>query len=216
MQILTFTGGAFDENAFLVSSGDDGRAVVIDPGAAAYFLLEKVEEDGLEVEAILVTHAHLDHIEGLDEVRQATKAPIYLHPADRPLYEALEAQAQTFGFEAAIPPPPDRDLQHGDQLHLGGCTFGVRHTPGHAPGHIVLYVEEAGVAFVGDVVFAGSIGRTDLPGGSYQQLMGSIRDQILTLPDDTRLLCGHGPETTVGLERVRNPFLVTEFGGGYA
>jgi glyoxylase-like metal-dependent hydrolase (beta-lactamase superfamily II) len=216
MRIQTFTGGAFDENSFLVSAGDDGRAVVIDPGAAAYFLLERVEEEGLEVEAILVTHAHLDHIEGLDDVRQATGAPIYLHPDDRPLYEALEAQAQVYGFEVPIPPPPDRDLTHGQELHLGGCTFQVRFTPGHAPGHVVFYAENAGVAFVGDVIFAGSIGRTDLPGGDYQELMGSIRDQILTLPEETRLLSGHGPETTVGLERMRNPFLVSHFGGGFA
>lgn len=216
MRILTFTGGAFDENAYLVTCGENGRAVVIDPGAAAYFLCEAVEKEGLQVEGILVTHAHMDHVEGLAEVREATGAPIYLHPDDRPLYEALEAQAQTFGFEIEIPPPPDRELQGGQRLHLADCTMEVLHVPGHSPGHVVFYVEEEGIVFVGDVVFAGSIGRTDLPGGSFHQLIQGIRTHLLSLPDETRLLTGHGPETTVGMERVGNPFLVPHFGGGLA
>jgi hydroxyacylglutathione hydrolase len=140
--------------------------------------------------------------------------PIFLHEQDRPLYDAVDMQARAFNLESVGPlPPPTDSMAHGEVLEFGSCRFQIRHAPGHAPGHVILYLEEEDLAFVGDVVFLGSIGRADLPGGDYHQLMESIRTQVLTLPDDTRLLSGHGPETTVGWERRTNPFLVGQYGG---
>jgi glyoxylase-like metal-dependent hydrolase (beta-lactamase superfamily II) len=131
-------------------------------------------------------------------------------------YERVAVQAMQFGMHVEEPPPVDHALDHGQVLELAGLTLQVRHVPGHSPGHVILYVEEASVAFVGDVVFQGSIGRTDLPGGNFPQLARGIRAHVLTLPDDTTLHSGHGPSTTVGHERITNPFLVPHFGGGLA
>jgi hydroxyacylglutathione hydrolase len=150
------------------------------------------------------------------EVAGRCPAPIHLHPSDLPLYNAALQQAAMFGHRIQDPPPPDAELADGQVLELGECRFEVRHVPGHSPGHVLLYSAAAALAFVGDVVFAGSIGRTDLPGGSFDQLMRSIRERVLTLPDETRLLCGHGPETTVQRERTTNPFLVTNHPGRHA
>lgn len=215
MQILTFTAGAFGENAYLALCAD-GTAVAIDPGAGAARMVAVLQERGVDLTAILLTHAHLDHIEGVARLRRHQAAPIWLHPADRRLYDGAPQQAIAFGLQIEIPPPPDQALPDSGSLTFGGTTFEVRFTPGHAPGHVIFYVADERVAFVGDVVFQGSIGRTDLPGGDFQQLMRSIREQVLTLPDDTRLLPGHGPETTVTFERVGNPFLVPHYGGELA
>jgi hydroxyacylglutathione hydrolase len=150
-------------------------------------------------------------VAGVARARRATGAPILLHPADEPLYRAAPTQAQLFGLEIEVPPPTDGPLQAGDRISVGECEMEVRHAPGHAPGHVILVAD--GAAIVGDCVFAGSIGRTDLPGGDFQTLMASIRSQILSLPDETRLYPGHGAETTVGHERATNPFLAPQFGG---
>jgi len=181
-------------------------------------MAEHLREAGVTLEAILLTHAHLDHVEGVPTLRAlAPSAPIYLHPGDRRLYEGVETQARAFNLPSVGPlPPPDRELAHGDLLTFGGCGFQVRHAPGHAPGHVIFYLESMALAFVGDVVFQGAIGRADLPGGDFYQLMDSIRREVLTLPDETRLLSGHGPETTVGWERRTNPFLVGQYGGEFA
>lgn len=212
-----YAGGPFGQNGYLVVAPDGRTAVVIDPGAAAGGMADAIRAEGLDLAAILLTHAHLDHIEGVGTVREAAPdAPIYLHPADLGLYRAGPAQGAAFGYPVAPQPLPDRELAHGDTVAFGGVTLQVRFTPGHAPGHVILYDEDAGLAFVGDVVFAGSIGRTDLPGGDFQTLMRSIREQVLTLPDETRLLTGHGPETDVRHERVGNPFLVPHYGGELA
>jgi hydroxyacylglutathione hydrolase len=215
MKILTFTGGAFAQNAYLAIC-ESGAAVAIDPGAAAPRMVAVLLEQGAELEAILLTHAHLDHVEGVARLRRHAQVPIYLHPGDRPLYDRVAQQAAAFGVQVEPPPPPDHELAHGQSLHFGDCALEVRHTPGHAPGHVILYAEAEGAAFVGDVVFQGSIGRTDLPGGDFRELMRSIREQVLTLPARTRLLPGHGPETTVEHERVGNPFLVPHYGGELA
>jgi glyoxylase-like metal-dependent hydrolase (beta-lactamase superfamily II) len=217
MTFEVFSGGPFAENSYLAVGADGVSAVVIDPGAEAEAMVARIRERGLSLVAILLTHAHLDHVEGVATVRsEIPDAPIHLHPADRRLYDMVAAQAAAFGVRVDAPPPPDVDLLPGQSFEFGGTTLQVRHTPGHAPGHVILWDEEAGVAFVGDVVFAGSIGRTDLPGGDFRVLMQSIRDHILTLPDETRLLTGHGPETTVRHERVGNPFLVPHYGGDLA
>lgn len=217
-EIHTFTGGGFGENGYLLVSGETRSAVAIDPGAATPEMVHRLEAEGLSLEAILLTHAHLDHVEGIPALRAlAPSAPIFLHPDDRRIYDGVEAQARAFNLPRIGPlPPPDREMAHGDTLSLLGHDFQVRFAPGHAPGHVIFYLKEEGVAFVGDVVFQGAIGRADLLGGDFHQLMESIHEQVLTLPDETRLLSGHGPETTVGWERRTNPFLVGHFGGELA
>jgi hydroxyacylglutathione hydrolase len=213
MQIRAFTGGTFAENAYLVTCGQGPQALAIDPGAASSSMVRVLREENLALEAILLTHAHLDHVEGVPALRSvAPDAPIYLHPGDRRMYEGVDAQARAFNLPLVGPlPPPDRDLAHGEVLELAGCRFEVRFAPGHAPGHVIFYSRDEGLAFVGDVVFQGAIGRADLVGGNFSQLMDSIGSQILTLSDETRLYTGHGPETTVGWERRTNPFLVGQF-----
>jgi hydroxyacylglutathione hydrolase len=206
-----FTAGAFGENAYLVVCTRTTRGIVVDPGAAVDPLLAAVAAEGIDVESIVLTHAHLDHVDGVSRAKRVTGAPVLLHPEDEPLYRAAPTQAQWFGMELEPLPATDRALNEADPIVFGGCRLSVRHTPGHAPGHVILIGD--GFALVGDCVFAGSIGRTDLPGGDFGQLMRSIRGEILTLPDETVLYPGHGPETTVGHERASNPFLAVNFGG---
>ena len=213
LTIRTFTSKIFGQNAYLVRCDATGEWAAIDPGGEAAAMAAALEEDGGPLRAILLTHAHLDHLEGVAELAERCPAPIHLHPSDRPLYDAAPQQAAMFGHQVRTPPPPDAELLGGTTFRLGECDLEVRHVPGHSPGHVLLWSEAAGVAFVGDVVFAGSIGRTDLPGGELRQLMSSIREQVLTLPDDTELYSGHGPVTTVDRERTTNPFLVPHFGG---
>ncbi len=216
LEILTFTSQAFAENAYLVRCTRTGDWAAIDPGAEAPAMADAVESAGGSLVAIILTHAHLDHLEGVAALVRRIPAPIYLHPADRPLYDAAEEQGEMFGYRVESPPPPDVELRAGETLRIGRCEMEVRHAPGHSPGHVVLYSPEAGVAFVGDVVFHDGVGRTDLFGGSATELFRSIREQVLTLPDQTRLYSGHGPVTTVGRERRVNPFLSPNFPGGLA
>jgi len=217
-RIHTFSGGDFLENGYLVVCGESGPGIVIDPGADASSMVRLIQEEGISLEAIVLTHAHLDHVEGVPVVREAApETPIYLHSADHLLYDAVEHQARAFNLPSVGPlPTPDREIAHGDSLSFGDLRLEVRHAPGHAPGHVVLYAAQEGLAFVGDVIFRGAIGRSDLVGGNFHQLMDSIRTQVLTLPDETRLLTGHGDETTVGWERRTNPFLVGHYGGDLA
>lgn len=203
------TLGPFQSNCYIVRPAGDGPTVVIDPGDEAESVLARVEGD--EVAAILLTHAHLDHIGAVAEVARETGAPVYLHAADRFLYDAAAEHGRMFGVRVETPPPPDVELHEGDELRFGQLAWTVRHTPGHSPGHVVFVGE--GMAFVGDCVFAGSIGRTDLPGGDMPTLLSSIRTKILTLPGDTVLYPGHMGPTTVSREAQGNPFLVS---GGYA
>jgi hydroxyacylglutathione hydrolase len=217
LDIQLFTGGAFAENTYLVRCTRSGRAVIVDPGAAAPQLLSHVEEQGIQVDAVYLTHAHLDHVEGLPHVMEALQVPVHLHPADRPLYDRAADQATAFGLRLhGDLPAIDHQIQVGTHLPVGETEVAVRFAPGHAPGHVIFVHEGDGIVLVGDVVFAGSIGRTDLPGGDMQQLLASIRREILTLPDHTRLLPGHGPETTVVPERLGNPFLAGQEPGASA
>lgn len=218
IRIRTFAGGLLDENGYLVVSEERRSAVAIDPGGGSSTMARAIQDEGLTLEAILLTHAHLDHVEGVPAIRRvAPEAPIYLHSRDRRLYDGVDAQARAFNLPlVGSLPEPDRELAHGDELTLANCRLEVRHAPGHAPGHVIFYAREHGVAFVGDVVFQGAIGRADLVGGDYNQLMDSIGSQVLSLPDDTRLYPGHGAETTVGWERRTNPFLAGQYGEGPA
>lgn len=209
--VQRYTAGAFGENGYVVQCGTSREGILVDPGAAVDQMLAAAEEGGVSVSAIVLTHAHIDHIDGVARAKRATGAPIFLHPDDEPLYGQAPAQAQWFGLEMEIPPPIDEYLHEGTPVTFGECSLDVFHTPGHAPGHVILVGH--GIAIVGDCVFSGSIGRTDLPGGDFQTLMASIRSHILILPDDTILYSGHGKETTVGHERVANPFLTQHLGG---
>ncbi len=216
VQIRSFVGRGFEQNAYLVWRTDGTSAVAIDPGAAAPALVAALDEAGLSLEAILLTHAHVDHVEGLPELVRRAPAPVSLHPGDTQLYTRAADQAAMFGLRIAPLPPVDHELSHGQRLELADLVFEVRHVPGHAPGHVILVLEGEGLAFVGDVIFRSSIGRTDLPGGDFGQLIAGIRSQVFTLPDETTLYTGHGPPTTVGHERATNPFLVPQYGGGLA
>lgn len=216
LEIRTFTSNIFGQNAYLVRCAASGDWLAIDPGGEADAMADALEAAGEPLRAIVLTHAHLDHIEGVATLAERLPAPILLHPDDRPLYDAAAQQAAMFGHRLRTPPPPDAPLEAGTDLTHVACPLRVRHAPGHSPGHVILHSVEAGLAFVGDVIFAGSIGRTDLPGGSYEALMRSIRDEVLTLPDETRLYTGHGPVTTVGRERATNPFLRPNHPGSMA
>jgi hydroxyacylglutathione hydrolase len=208
VRIVQIPNGVFAENCYLVVAEQPGggECAIVDPGEEAGLILHKVKETGAKPVAIWLTHAHLDHVLGVPKVVQETGAPVWLHPADRPLYDAVPEPAAWFGL-AAPPglPAPDRRMVHGEQLHVGDLRFDVRHAPGHSPGSVCLL--GPGVVFSGDVLFAGSIGRTDLPGGDFETLIASIERELLPLPDDTIVYSGHGPETTIGRERGANPFL---------
>lgn len=208
LHTLTFQLGPVLTNAYLVGDTESKQAVVIDPAWDGQVIAAAAEKQSWQITAIWLTHAHFDHIGGTADLvkRVDPPPPIALHPLDRPLWEQ-QGGAPFFGMRIDPGPEPTIELQHGQILELGEQRFEVRHAPGHTPGHVVFYCASAAVTFCGDVIFNNGIGRTDLPGGSYQGLLNSIRTQILTLPDDTRLLSGHGSETTVGRERKTNPFL---------
>ncbi|MEJ7810495.1 MAG: MBL fold metallo-hydrolase [Gemmatimonadaceae bacterium] len=204
MIVRAFAVGPFQENAYLVVDEGTTQAVLIDPGDEAALLLDAVVREGAELQAIWLTHAHVDHVGGVAAVKRATGVPILLHPLDRPLYDAAVRHGQVFGVSIEAPPPPDATLSDGDKLSLGSLTFEVMHAPGHAPGHVVIHGE--GVAFVGDCLFAGSVGRTDLPLSDGRQLARSL-ERICALPGETIVFPGHGPATTIADERATNPFV---------
>lgn len=204
--IICLTNGMFAENCYIVADRDVGEAVLVDPGEEAQLFLARLRSEGLRLTAIWLTHAHLDHVAGIPEVKAAADVPIWLHPDDRPLYDHAPDQARMLlGTELPTLPPPDRHIVPGDPMRVGNCEFTVRYVPGHSPGSVAFLAD--GVAIVGDVLFAGSVGRVDLPGGDGLTLMTSIRDQLLPLPDETVVYSGHGPETTIGRERRTNPFV---------
>jgi len=206
-----FAVGPIQANCVLLGDADAGELVVIDPGEEGERIADRIRASGLRPRMILHTHGHLDHAGGTAELARELDAglPIGLHPDEIDLYRNLPMQGQMFGLDVEAPPEPDLWLDHGKALTVGGLELEVRHTPGHSPGGVCFVVsgvdEELVVA--GDVLFAGSIGRTDLMGGSFPVLERSIRSQLYTLSDDTRVICGHGPETTVGREKATNPFV---------
>lgn len=205
LEIVALPNGQFSENCYLLADRTTGRAVMIDPGEEPRLFLAELDTRRLTLEAIWLTHGHIDHIMGVRAVKAVTGVPVLLHPADRGLYDALPKQGEWMGLALEVPPPPDGELSDGQELRLGEHRFQVRHTPGHSPGSVSFL--GAGVVLGGDVLFSGSIGRTDLPGGDFATLLNSIQSVFLALPDSTTVLSGHGPETTIGVERMTNPFL---------
>jgi len=205
VKVVSIPNGRFVENCYLVIDEASAECAIIDPGEEAGLIAHKVAAADVKPVAIWLTHAHIDHVLGVPRLKTDSGAPVYLHPGDRMLYDHVAEQATAFGMRAGPLPAPDRALAHGDVLRVGTLQFRVRHAPGHSPGSVVF--EGQGVAFAGDVLFQGSIGRTDLPGGDFETLIRSIERELLTLPDSTIVYCGHGPETTVGRERGANPFL---------
>jgi hydroxyacylglutathione hydrolase len=201
------TVGAVAANAYLVTDAATGVTVVIDPGDDAPRLLAALAGAGVAPAEIWLTHAHFDHIGAVAELREAHPVPVRLHPADAPLYDNAEQQAAWFGMRVRPPGVAPLDLADGERLALGETVFTVLHTPGHAPGHVAFHAPDAGVLFSGDALFRGSVGRTDLPLCDPAALERSLRERLMVLPDDTRVLSGHGPETTIGHERRTNPFL---------
>ena len=199
------------KNGYVVACDELPDAVLIDPGDEVGELLDVIETQKLRVTAILLTHAHLDHVTGVAEAKRALQVPVWLHRADLFLYDGVVQQGAMFGLRVEPQPQIDRFYDDGDQLTFGDCVVDVLGTPGHCPGGVCLAIgykdTTARELFVGDTLFSGSIGRTDLPGGDYDTLIGSIRSVLLSFPDDTIVHSGHGPDTTIGRERRSNPFL---------
>jgi hydroxyacylglutathione hydrolase len=205
LDVVALPNGQLAENCYLIADRSTGEAVIIDPGEEAAMFLAELDTRGWALKGIWLTHAHVDHIMGVGAVRRATGAPIHLHPLDRPIYDALPQYGAWLGMKLDPPPEPDVELRPGTQVRVGRRAFDVRFTPGHSPGSVSFVGQ--GMVFGGDVLFNGSIGRTDLPGGDLQTLMSTLQTQFLSLPDSTVVHSGHGPDTTIGVERLTNPFL---------
>jgi hydroxyacylglutathione hydrolase len=208
LEIVSFTLGPAQTNAYLVADPDTNEAVVIDPSWDGHIILQAAQKRGWRIGHLWYTHAHFDHIGGAGAIADAMNPLplVALHPNDHVLWRA-GGGGTIFGFDIDPGPEPTIDFVHGMKMKLGSNEFEVRFTPGHTTGHCIFYVASEKVCFCGDLIFSGSVGRTDLPGGSWETLEKSIKEQIFTLPDDTRLLSGHGPVTTVGEEKVNNPFV---------
>lgn len=196
--------GAFAANCYIAACPDTKEGVIIDPGAAGEEILQWVAKEGIQVRYIINTHGHVDHVGANAEVKEATKAPLLIHREDGDMCRKPHASLAIFAGKLKLA-DPDRLLEDGDILEVGTLKLEIIHTPGHTRGGISIKIGDS--LFCGDTLFAGSIGRTDLPGGSYRQIIASIKEKILTLPDETRVYPGHGPDSTVGDERNTNPFL---------
>lgn len=211
LHLEAFQFNAFQENTYILWD-EDRNAVIIDPGC--YSREEKselqtfIEAEELTIVALLNTHAHIDHVLGNAFVKSTYKVPFYLNAEDLKVLKSVEGYAHIYGFEAyEISPEPDYFLEDNQTLTFGKMEFQVMHTPGHAPGHVVFYHKESGVLINGDVLFKGSFGRVDLPGGNLETLKASIFNRLFTLPDNTQVYCGHGPATTIGQEKMTNYIL---------
>jgi hydroxyacylglutathione hydrolase len=208
LEIVSLTLGPAQTNAYLIANSETKDAAVIDPSWDGHLILQEAEQRGWRIANIWLTHAHFDHFGGSAAVADGSNPPppVALHPEDYSLWRA-GGGASSFGFRMDPGPEPTIDLEHGQTLYLGEIELGVRFAPGHTPGHVMFYCKEQSLLFCGDVIFQGSIGRTDFPRSDHDTLIASIQNQVLTLPDDARLLPGHGPETSVAVERTSNPFL---------
>jgi hydroxyacylglutathione hydrolase len=197
--------GPLMANCFICGCSKTKEAVVIDPGGDADTILLSLADAKLKVKYIINTHGHFDHVSANGKMKDATGADILIHPLDAPMLEKLSSNAAFFGVSVENSPPCDQTLEEGDTVSFGDVTLKVIHTPGHTPGGISLYTN--GVVFVGDTLFAGSIGRTDFPGGNFNTLISSIKTKLFNMKDDIRVFSGHGPETSIGIEKRHNPFV---------
>ena len=204
MIIKSLAVGPIMANCFILGCEQTKKAVVIDPGDEGEKILLSLAEDKLSVEHIINTHGHFDHVGANRMMKDATGADLLIHALDAPMLNSLSETAASFGLSVKNSPPPDKNVVDGDVISFGSIELKVIHTPGHSPGGISLYVD--GYVFVGDTLFQGSIGRTDLPGGDYPTLISAIREKLFVLGDDVRVFPGHGPETSIGVERQYNPF----------
>jgi len=204
MLLKRITAGPLGVNCYIIACEQTGVGAVIDPGDDAPMILNVIAQQRLDVKYILLTHGHVDHLAHVSRIKNELGAQFLMHQDDAFLLKGLFAQALMFGLPNPGNPKPDRFIADGDEIALGNLTIKVLHTPGHSPGSVTYFVENK--LFVGDLIFAGSIGRTDLPKGNFQTLIHSVQTKIFTLPDSTIIYPGHGPETTVGQEKLTNPF----------
>lgn len=208
LQIAIVPVTPFAQNCTFVWAEGSKKCTIIDPGGDVEKLLSVIKQEGFTVERILITHGHIDHVGGAEDLRKSLGVQVEgPHEADRMLMDRVKEQAIQFGVPGAKPVVPDRWLKDGDQVQIAGRNFDVIHCPGHAPGHVVFYNAEAKFIIMGDVLFKGSIGRTDLPGGDHATLLASIKNNIIPLGDDVNFVCGHGEGSSIGHERLNNPFL---------
>jgi hydroxyacylglutathione hydrolase len=204
------TVGPFQENCYVIGDEVTGEGALIDPGDEAARIALAVERTNLEIGWIIITHAHIDHVGGVAALVDEYACPVLMHAEAEPMLGQLPTQAMMMGLRFGKVPAVDRHIEDDEVLEVGGLGLKALYTPGHAPGHLAFYLESEGLVLSGDALFAGGVGRTDLFGGDMELLLRSIVERLMTLPDETRVLPGHGPETTIGEERAHNPFL----GGG--
>ena len=207
MILETFPVGPLQCNCTILGDEETREAIIVDPGDEITRIHRRLTELGLKLKQIIITHAHIDHVGGALKLKALTGAPIYLNEADLPLLEMMSAQAAWLGIETPETAPPDEGLVDGRQVGLPSYPAQVIHTPGHTQGSVCLHFAPMRMVLAGDTLFAGSIGRTDLPGGNFEQIIDSIQSRLLGLPEETRVIPGHGPATTIGSERRSNPFL---------
>ncbi|WP_404343099.1 MBL fold metallo-hydrolase [Pseudoalteromonas mariniglutinosa] len=213
MNIITIPVTAFAQNCRIIICQQSNQAAIIDPGGDVNKLVEQITQLKVTLIAVYLTHGHLDHVAAAKALSELYMIDIIgPHQDDQFWFDALPLQAQMFGLETISPFYPTRWLQHNDSLELGGLCFEVKHCPGHTPGHVIFYERNTAKLIVGDVIFQGSIGRTDFPQGNSVQLLASIQSHILILDDSVEILPGHGSNTTVGIERKTNPFISGQFG----
>ncbi len=208
MIIESLEVGLFAENCYIVGCSETHEGVVIDPGDEIPRVLQRIEALRLNIRMILLTHGHLDHVKEVAALKKEIDVPVLMHKDDQFLLDNLPAQAAAFGLTTSGIPQIDRYIEGGERVEFGNVKLDVLYTPGHSPGSVTFAGEN--LAFSGDVLFSGSIGRTDLPGGDFATLIGSIRDKLFSLADDSTIYPGHGPATTIGHERLHNPFLVQD------
>jgi glyoxylase-like metal-dependent hydrolase (beta-lactamase superfamily II) len=210
MILEMLTVGPFQENCYVIGDEATGEGALIDPGDEAARIALAVERTNLEIGWIIITHAHIDHVGAVAALVDEYACPVLMHAEAEPMLGQLPTQAMMMGLRFGKVPAVDRHIEDDEVLEVGGLELKALYTPGHAPGHLAFYLESEGLVLSGDALFAGGVGRTDLFGGDMKLLLRSIDERLMTLPDETRVLPGHGPETTIGEEQAHNPFL----GGG--